>query len=97
MALARRDMPLIPSPQTVKAAQTPQEQEAIAQAYEQEAAHIKQIAEMHRAMAKTYGELGLDSLAKHCNNVAEKLDAAAKEELAVAAGHRVLATSKAGK
>jgi hypothetical protein len=97
MALARKDEPLIPSPQAVKAAQTPQEQTAIALAYEQEAAHIKKLAEMHRTMAKTYGELGMDSQAKHCNDAADKLDAAAKEELAVAAGHRVLSTSKAGK
>ena len=90
-----------PDAVTITAAKSSADHEAIAQAYESEAASLEKMAAMHKNLGDTYGsQAGGKALhtaqAKHCVSVAKDLDAAAKEERALAAEHRRLAKS-AGK
>jgi hypothetical protein len=91
----------IPDVVTITAAKTPADHEAIAKAYESEAASLEKMAAMHKNLGETYSsQAGGKALhaaqAKHCDSVASDLAAAAKEERALAAEHRKMATT-AGK
>jgi len=90
-----------PDAATVTAAKTPADHEAIAKAYEDEAASFEKMAAMHKNLGETYtSQAGGKSVhaaqAKHCGSVATDLESAAKEERALAAEHHKLAKS-AGK
>lgn len=87
-----------PDAVTVTAARTAADHEAIAKAYEDEAASFEKMAAMHKNLAETYStQAGGKPLhaaqAKHCGSVAADLAAAAKEERALAAEHHKLAKS----
>jgi hypothetical protein len=94
-AWAAKANPLDPA--TIAAAKTPAQHEAIAKAYEAEAAALEKTAEMHKNMAQTYGQPGgkpwQAAQAKHCDNVTTSLKAAAEEERALAAEHHKMATT----
>src|SRR5689334_3563697 len=90
-----------PEAVTITAARTAADHEAIAQAYESEAASLEKMAAMHKNLGDTYAsQAGGKALhvgqAKHCQSVAQDLAAAAKEERALAAEHHSMAKS-AGK
>ena len=91
----------LPDPAAIEAAKTPEDQAALADACEAEAVTLHKMAELHKSMAETYAQPGgkpwMAAQAKHCSSVAAKLEEAAKEELAIAAVHRNLPTSRAGK
>lgn len=84
-------------PATVAAAKTPAQHEAIAKAYEAEAAELEKKAKSHKNLAQTYAQPGgkpwQSAQAKHCENVAASLKAAAEEDRAMAAEHRKMATT----
>ncbi len=85
----------VPDPATIAAAKTPADHEAIAKAYEEEAASLDKLAAMHKNLGETYGQPGgkpwQASQSKHCASVATELAAAAKNERALAAEHRKMA------
>jgi hypothetical protein len=82
-------------PGKIEAAKIPADHEAIAKAYEAEAASFETTAEMHKNLAQTYGQPGLKATqaaqAKHCDSVAASLETAAQEDRALAAAHRQMA------
>ena len=83
----------------IQAAKTPADHEAIAKAYEAEAARLEKMAGMHKGLAETYSsQAGAKSWhaaqAKHCDSIAANLQAAAKESRELAAGHEKMAKSK---
>ncbi len=85
----------VPDPAMISAAKTPADHEAIAKAYEEEAASLDKLAAMHKNLGETYGQPGgkpwQASQSKHCASVATELAAAAKNERALAAEHRKMA------
>lgn len=87
-------------PATIAAAKTPADHEAIAKAYEEQAASFESQAEMHKNISKTYGQPGgkpwMESQVKHCDKVAADLRAAAREERALAAEHHKMAKTVGG-
>jgi hypothetical protein len=88
----------VPDPVTITAAKTPADHEAIAKAYESEAASLEKMAAMHKNLGETYtaqggGKAWHAAQAKHCDKVGSELAAAAKEERALAAEHRKMATT----
>ncbi len=82
-------------PAQIAAAKTPADHEAIAQAFDEEAAKLEKDAERHQDAAKTYGQPGgkpwMKGQVKHCDAVAKDLKAAAREDRALAAEHRKMA------
>jgi hypothetical protein len=82
-------------PARIEAAKTSADHQAIAKAYEAEAAAFEKKAEMHKNLAQTYGAPGgkpwQASQAKHCDSVAASLKTAAQEDRALAAEHRNMA------
>ncbi len=82
-------------PAAIAAAKTPSDHEAIAKAFDDEAAKLEREAERHQNAAETYGQPGgkpwMKGQAKHCDAVAKDLRAAAKEDRALAAEHRKMA------
>jgi hypothetical protein len=85
----------VPDPAKIAAAKTPADHEAIAKSYEDEAASLEKMAEMHKNLGDTYAQPGgkpwQAAQAKHCRSVASELAAAAKNERALAAEHHKLA------
>jgi len=85
----------VPDPATISAAKTPADHEAIAQAYDEEAASLEKLAARHKDLGETYGQPGgkpwQPAMSKHCSSVATDLAAAAKNERALAAEHRKMA------
>ncbi len=85
----------VPDAATIAAAKTPADHEAIAKAYEDEAASLEKLAARHKDLGQTYGQPGgkpwQAAQAKHCDSVATELAAAAKNERALAAEHRKMA------
>jgi len=85
----------IPDPATISAAKTPADHEAIAKAYEEEAASLDKLAARHKDLGETYGQPGgkpwQAGQSKHCNGVATELAAAARNERALAAEHHKMA------
>ncbi len=86
---------VVPDAATIAAAKTPADHEAIAKAYEEEAASLEKLAARHKDLGQTYGQPGgkpwQAAQAKHCDSVATELAAAAKNERALAAEHRKMA------
>ena len=87
----------VPKAATISAAKSPADHEAIAKAYEAEAVSLEKMAAMHKNLGQTYGQPGgkpwQSAQAKHCDSVASDLEAAAKEERALAAEHHKMATA----
>lgn len=86
-----------PSAAAIAAADTPAEHEALAAAYEKQAAELRALADQHRAMDKEYSGPGYRSLklgaALHCQKLVAAYEAAAKEADALAASHREAAAA----
>ena len=83
----------------IQAAKTPADHEAIAKAYEAEAARFEKMAGMHKGLAETYStQAGAKSWhtaqAKHCDSIAANLQAAARESRELAAEHEKMAKDK---
>lgn len=92
--------PSVLDPANIAAAKTAAQHEAIAKAYEAEAATFEKRAASHASLAKTYSVPGTKpvntEMAKHCSKLSEELQAAAADSRALAAEHRRLAV-EAGK
>ena len=82
------------TPEQITAAKTAADHEAIAKAYEGEAAGLESKAEMHEQMGKAY-RIGVKPAfigqAKHCAALAKDFKAAAIETRALAAEHHKIA------
>ena len=85
----------------VKNAKTPEQHQAIADAYAKEAANLRAMADAHRHMDSWYAEPGYKSsklgFPRHCQALAKDLDAAAKEYDALAQSHHEMAQAAAKK
>lgn len=84
----------------IEAAKTPADHEAIAKAYEAEAARFEKMAGMHKGLADTYTtQAGAKewhkAQSKHCAAIAASLKTAAKESRELAAEHRKMEQGKA--
>jgi len=82
----------------LEAARTPADHEAIARAYDEEAAGLERKAEAHESMAKIYRGGGAPkahspSMTSHCERLVAQYRGAAKEARALAAEHRAAAGS----
>jgi hypothetical protein len=92
-------MPSGVSEEAVKSAKTPEQHQAIADAYAKEAANLRAMADSHRHMDSWYGEPGYKSsklgFPRHCRALAQDLDAAAKEMDGLAKAHREMAYAAA--
>lgn len=80
----------------IEAARTPADHEAIARAYDEEAASLDRKAEAHVAMAKVYRGGGAPkahspSMTSHCERLVAQYRGAAKEARALAVEHRATA------
>jgi len=80
----------------IEAARTPADHEAIARAYDAEAAALERKAEAHEAMAKIYLGGGAPkahspSMTSHCERLVTQYRGAAKEARALAVEHRAAA------
>jgi hypothetical protein len=94
-------MPAGVTADTVKNAKTPEEHQAIADAYAKEAANLRAMADSHRHMDSWYAEPGYKSsklgFPRHCQALAKDLDAAAKEYDSLAKAHHDMAQAAAKK
>ena len=85
----------VPTAAQIAAAKTPADHEALAKAYEVEAKALEKMAARHKDLGQTYGQPGgkpwQAGQAKHCDSVASELEAAAKEERALAEEHAKMA------
>ena len=84
----------------IAAARTPAEHEAIAKAYEADAATADAKAKEHEAMARTYRSAGgqksyTNLMAQHCERLVKDYTAAAADYRALAAEHRSMAKDAA--
>lgn len=86
------------TPAQIEAAKTAADHEAIAAAYDKEAASLEAMAKDHEAMAKSYGTSAAGTkganaaaMAAHCNKLVTDYKAAAKENRDLAAAHRQMA------
>ena len=81
----------------ISSARTHADHEAIAKAYEDEAADLSSKAAMHTKMSASYRATGAmtkgpySGLATHCEALAKELNAAAKQSRELAAAHHKLA------
>lgn len=79
----------------IEAARTPEQHEAIARAYDEEAASVEQRAERHAKMAQTYrgayGKGGRASMASHCERLEKDFRNAAGAYRELAKEHRQMA------
>ena len=82
-------------PATIAAAKTPAQHEAIAKAFEDEAAKLEREADKHKDVSQTYAQPGgkpwMKGQVKHCDAVVKDLKAAASEDRALAAEHHKMA------
>lgn len=89
------------TPAQIEAAKTPADHEAIAAAYDKEAARLDNMAKEHEQMAQAYRSAGtkkgMDSAAMHahCAKLAKQFSEAAKETRDLAAEHRKMAAAAA--
>ncbi len=92
---ADQTTPSLSIEQKIIEAKSKADHEALATQYEKEAAELQAKAQDHKEMAKAYGKIGFlegkHDLVRHCNNLVQKYDDAAKENLALAKVHRSLA------
>ena len=82
------------TPEQIAAAHTAADHQAIAKAYEDEAANLDRKVEMHQGMADAYKSAGKPAVvaqAKHCERLAQNFKSAAMETRALAAEHRAMA------
>lgn len=91
------------SVEQIEKAKTPADHQALAAAYEKEAAADRAEAAKHRAMAKAYesgvtyakvGHGGKGAMKLHCERLASDYESMAKEAEDLATFHRQLATQK---
>jgi hypothetical protein len=89
------------SPDEVKNASTPEQHQAIADAYSREAQNLRAQALTHRHMDSTYNEPGYRSnklgFPRHCRALEQGLEAAAKEADNLAKAHHEMARTEAKK
>ena len=89
------------SEDTVKSAKTPEQHQAIADAYAKEAENLRAQALAHRHMDSYYSEAGYRSnklgLPRHCRALEQSLNAAANDADALAKAHREMAQAEAKK
>jgi hypothetical protein len=89
------------SEDAVKSAKTPEQHQAIADAYAKEAANLRAQADAHRHMDSWYNEPGYRSsklgFPRHCRALAQNLETAAKEFDALAKAHHEMAEAAAKK
>jgi hypothetical protein len=89
------------SEEAVKGAKTPEEHQAIADAYANEAENLRAQALAHRHMDSYYSEPGYRSnklgFPRHCRALQQSLEAAAKDADALAKAHREMAQAEAKK
>jgi hypothetical protein len=92
------------TPAQIEAAKTPADHEAIAAAYDTEAAQLESMAKKHEAMAKTYqtaatGMKGANPavMSAHCNKLVTEYKAAAQQNRDLAAAHRQMAKDSGAK
>ena len=94
-------MPAGVTADAVKSAKTPEQHQAIADAYAKEAANLRAMADSHRQMDSWYAEPGYKSsklgFPRHCQALAKDLDAAAKEYDSLAMAHHDMARAAARK
>jgi hypothetical protein len=83
------------TPAQIEAAKTAADHEAIAAAYDKEAARLEALAKEHEVMARTYTASAASlkgmngpAMAAHCNKLSAEYAAAAKENRELAAAHR---------
>ena len=85
----------------VKAAKTPEQHQAIADAYAKEAENLRAQALNHRHMDSSYGEPGYRShklgMPSHCQALVKSLEAAAKQADDLAKAHHEMAEAAAKK
>jgi len=85
----------------VKSAKTPEQHQAIADAYAKEAEDLRAQALAHRHMDSYYAEPAYRSsklgFPRHCRALEQSLDAAAKDADALAKAHRDMAQAEAKK
>jgi hypothetical protein len=86
------------TPAQIAAAKTPADHEAIAAAYDKEAAQLESMAKEHEVMARTYrtaatGMKGANPavMSAHCNKLVTQYKAAAQQNRDLAAAHRQMA------
>jgi hypothetical protein len=84
----------------IAAAKTPADHEAIAKAYDADAASAEAKAREHEAMAKTYRSAGgqkayTNSMVRHCERLVKDYKEAATDYRALAAEHRGMAKDTA--
>jgi len=86
------------TPAQIEAAKTSADHEAIATAYDKEAANLEAMAKDHEVMAKSYGTAAAGTkganaaaMSAHCNKLVTQYKAAAKENRDLAAAHRQMA------
>lgn len=85
----------------IAAARTPADHEAIAKAYEADAATAEATAGKHEAMARTYRsaggpkKTGTSSMVRHCERLVKNYTEAAADYRALAAEHRSMAKDTA--
>ena len=88
------------TPEQIAAAKTPAEHEAIAAAFDQEAAQLEAKAKEHERMALAYTSAGSKKGAQgaamraHCTKLVEQYSAAAKENRELAKAHRAMEHSQ---
>lgn len=80
----------------ITAARTPADHEAIAKAYDADAASAEAKAREHEAMAKTYRSAGgqksyTNTMVRHCERLVKEFTEAAANYRALAAEHRAMA------
>ena len=85
----------------MKNAKTPEQHQAISDAYAKEAANLRAMADSHRHMDSWYAEPGYKSsklgFPRHCQALAKDLDSAAKEYDSLANDHHEMAEAAAKK
>ncbi len=90
---------MVVTPAQIEAAKTPADHEAIAAAYDREAAQLEAQAKEHEAMAKAYLSPGVkkgvetSAMHAHCAKLAKQYSEAAKENRDLAAEHRKMAAA----
>ena len=87
--------------EAIKSATTPEQHQAIADAYAKEAENLRAMANAHRHMDSWYAEPGYKSaklgFPRHCRALVQDLEAAAKEFDALAKDHHEMAVAAAKK
>jgi hypothetical protein len=100
-AASRADLPAGLTEDAVKNAKTPEQHQAIADAYAKEAESLRAQALAHRHMDSYYAEPGYRSgklgLTRHCRALEQSLTAAANDADALAKAHREMAAAEAKK